>query len=71
MKAFTADVSTIASGTFVPIMIALVPSTLMAYGYAIWFDYEHGDWGHLVADLFFPPMGMVHGYALLFSGWLY
>ena len=67
MKASTANVSTLASDTIVSIIVALIPSTVLAYGYAIWFNYEHGDWAYLVADIIFPPMGVINGYILLFS----
>jgi hypothetical protein len=67
MKAFKTNVSTMSRGTLVPLMVSLFPSTLMAYGYALWFDIEHDKWGDFVADLLFPPLGILHGLSLLFA----
>ena len=66
MKTFTSKVSTTASSAFVPVIVALIPSSLLAYGYAIWRDYERGDWGWLITDICFPPIGLMRGLALLF-----
>ena len=71
MKTLNANVSTMVSGAFVPIVISLIPSGLMAYGYAIWFDIDRGDWGHFMADLIFPPLGIIHGLVLLFADWVF
>lgn len=65
MKAFKSNVSTMFSGTFVSILFSLLPSALLAYGYAAWIDIEHHDWGRLLADALFPPLGIIHGLILL------
>ena len=48
-------------------MVSLMPSTVLAYGYALWYDIEHDYWGQFMSDLLFPPMGIVHGIMLLFA----
>ena len=69
MKAFKTNVATLVSGTLIPFLLAIIPSMVMAYGYAIWFDINHHYWGLLTADLFFPPLGILHGLKLLLTSW--
>ena len=71
MKASNANAFLKVSKPSKPVLISLIPSALMAYGYALWHDIEHDMWGHLIADLLFPPFGIIRGASLLFINWPY
>ena len=46
---------------------ALLILPLVSWIYALWFDVHHHTWGWFTADTVFAPLGVIHGFILLFS----
>ncbi len=67
MEAISETGARVARATISPLVFAFIPSAVMAYLYALWFDYSHSIWGDLVTEFAFPPFGVAHGLVLLFG----
>ena len=54
-------------GAILPLIVAFIPSAVLADAYALWFDCSHTTWSDFVIELLFPPLGVFHGLVLLFG----